>query len=34
VGELIDFFGVPRQVMVVPEEDLGVLRFTQGRRTG
>ncbi|MEW5543364.1 hypothetical protein [Pseudomonas soli] len=29
VGELIDFFGVPRQVMVVPEEDLVVLRYVR-----
>lgn len=31
VGELIDFFGVPRQVMVVPEEDLVVLRYVRDR---
>jgi len=29
VGELIDFFGVPRQIMVVPEEDLVVLRYVR-----
>lgn len=29
MGELIDFFGVPRQVMVVPEEDLVVLRYVR-----
>ncbi|KAA6165573.1 hypothetical protein F3K50_27380 [Pseudomonas marginalis] len=29
VGELIDFFGVPRQIMVVPEEDMVVLRYVR-----
>ncbi|WP_232108785.1 hypothetical protein [Pseudomonas mosselii] len=29
MGELIDFFGVPRQIMVVPEEDLVVLRYVR-----
>lgn len=29
LGQLIDFFGVPRQVMVVLEEDLVVLRYVR-----
>ena len=29
VGELIDFFGVPRQIMVAPEEDMVVLRYVR-----
>lgn len=29
VGELIDFFGVPRQVMVAPKEDMVVLRYVR-----
>ncbi|NIE75229.1 hypothetical protein F3J44_00800 [Pantoea sp. Tr-811] len=27
VGELIDYFGVPRQIMVAPDQDLVVLRY-------
>ncbi|WP_225933075.1 hypothetical protein [Pseudomonas maumuensis] len=34
MGELIDFFGVPRQVMVVPEEDLVVLRYVTREAAG
>ncbi|RXU67829.1 hypothetical protein CW358_07020 [Pseudomonas protegens] len=29
VGELIDFFGVPRQIMVAPKEDMVVLRYVR-----
>lgn len=29
VGELIDFFGVPRQIMVAPAEDMVVLRYVR-----